>query len=551
MQTQSKIGISLLINDEILNYWQFKIIENILETKNCNIDKIYYFLDDKTNLKPNLYQILKNLFVEILFFNADYLKKINIQQSFSLSQSQIIQIAPVSNLFDLAGHLKESASDLLINLSNTPVPAEATHHMKLGQAFFMFGQSRFVNLHYSAYRNPSQILIELVWINQQGAFVCNHGSVDKKKYSASETVDTCGHMTQDWIRPFLYRLLSDTKEKPIFKNLILEELESSYRLHLILIFTFNIALARFKHLFVRIRRAFTYQKWNIMITPLNRLDLVQSRAGAFKTRTPLFKAEWPKSYADPFFFKFNGKKYIIYETFDFKPYLGQISIAQLDAENKIILNTTKILFTNRTHFSYPCVFEHDDKVFVVPENILSQKVTAFELDMNSLEIVSEKNLLSGRRFVDPTIFFRDGYFWILFTEWNNYNYGSSKLYLYYAKSFEGPYTPHDLNPIVTDMSRARSAGNVFEHEGKIYRPSQDCLNRYGQKINISQIEKISTSEYQEKVVQYILPDANYYLCCHHMSLADDQLILDGQKEYFSFRIFFWKVKNFILTEVIR
>lgn len=551
MNAFNEIKLSLLIDNDTLNFWQFKIIENILETKNCKIDKIYYSIGSKSNIKPSWYQILKQLFVEILFFNTDYLKKINTQQIFSLSQKSSIAAEGFNDLNQLKSLLKKSTSDLLINLSNTTIPGDLTAHMKLGQAFFMFGESRFVNLHYSAFRNPSKILIELVWMNSRGAFVFNHGYVDRKNYSASETVDTCGNMTEDWIRPFLYRLMASPDDKPVFKNLIHENFDSEYRFYLIILFVLNIVLARFRHLFVRLRRAFTYQKWNILVAPLNKEDLIGFKHDAFKLRTPVFEADWPKSYADPFYLKIKGKSYIIYEDFDFKSYLGQISM--LKFEQGLAKSTDKpvTLFSDGTHFSYPCIFEHLNKVYIIPENIHAKKISAFELDTENLTIKSENVLLDGSHFVDPTMFFKDDYFWILCSKWENYTHGSSKLYLYYSKSFLGPYTPHDLNPVVTDMSKARPAGNIFEYNGQFYRPSQDCVNRYGQKINISLIEKMTPHEYQEKLVQNIEPDVSYPLCCHHMSLTEEHIILDGQQEYFSLKIFFWKFKNFIFSEILK
>ena len=62
-----------------------------------------------------------------------------------------------------------------------------------------------------------------------------------------------------------------------------------------------------------------------------------------------------------------------------------------------------------------------------------------------------------------------------------------------------------MNPIVSDVRRARSAGNIFLHNGKLIRPSQDCSKRYGYGIRLNEIKVLNEDEYVEDEIDFIDP----------------------------------------------
>jgi hypothetical protein len=82
-----------------------------------------------------------------------------------------------------------------------------------------------------------------------------------------------------------------------------------------------------------------------------------------------------------------------------------------------------------------------------------------------------------------------------------------ELFLFHSESLVGgTWTPHRLNPIVSDVRRARPAGAVIVHERALYRPSQDCSVRYGYAVNLNRITRLSADEYEETNVSSIVPD---------------------------------------------
>ena len=75
-----------------------------------------------------------------------------------------------------------------------------------------------------------------------------------------------------------------------------------------------------------------------------------------------------------------------------------------------------------------------------------------------------------------------------------------ELHLYSAHTPLGPWIPHARNPVVSDVRRARPAGRLFRWQGVLYRPSQDCAERYGHAIVVNEVLEVSSLAYEEKPV---------------------------------------------------
>jgi hypothetical protein len=69
----------------------------------------------------------------------------------------------------------------------------------------------------------------------------------------------------------------------------------------------------------------------------------------------------------------------------------------------------------------------------------------------------------------------------------------------------GQWEPHPLNPVISDARTARPAGRIFEQNGVLYRPSQDCSRCYGYAVNINKIVELDEQRYREVRTAYIEP----------------------------------------------
>ena len=72
-----------------------------------------------------------------------------------------------------------------------------------------------------------------------------------------------------------------------------------------------------------------------------------------------------------------------------------------------------------------------------------------------------------------------------------------QLWLFHATSLTGKWIPHPASPISTDVRSSRGAGAIFRHNGKLFRPSQDCGRNYGHSFALNEIVVLNQCEYKE------------------------------------------------------
>ena len=104
-----------------------------------------------------------------------------------------------------------------------------------------------------------------------------------------------------------------------------------------------------------------------------------------------------------------------------------------------------------------------------------------------------------------------------------------ELFLFYSNNpLDNKWDPHPQNPIVSDVRKARSAGNIFVLNDKIYRPSQNCSKSYGFGIKINKILLLNQTEYQEIEVDSIEPNWDRAIKGVHTINHNNRLtIIDG------------------------
>ena len=62
-----------------------------------------------------------------------------------------------------------------------------------------------------------------------------------------------------------------------------------------------------------------------------------------------------------------------------------------------------------------------------------------------------------------------------------------ELHVYWAEDLLGPWFGHALNPVRIDARNSRPAGAVFEVDGRLMRPVQDCSAVYGGALRFMEI----------------------------------------------------------------
>ena len=213
-------------------------------------------------------------------------------------------------------------------------------------------------------------------------------------------------------------------------------------------------------------------------------------------------------WADPFPIRHDGRYYIFAEEVVFREPKGRIVVFEI-AEDGTAHGPTLVL-ERPYHLSYPCVFEWDSEIYMIPETRANRSVELYRATRFPFEWEFDRNLLTGVRAADATVA-RIGDRWWMFANLQGPDEPDSlesweDLYLYFADSPLGPWTPHPRNPVKSDVSSARPAGRPFEWNGVYYRPAQNCSRGYGSSISINRIETLTTEEYGEHEVARIMPE---------------------------------------------
>jgi hypothetical protein len=117
-----------------------------------------------------------------------------------------------------------------------------------------------------------------------------------------------------------------------------------------------------------------------------------------------------------------------------------------------------------------------------------------------------QDLLSDIRVVDATIREHGGRCY-LFTSVSEAG-GSSwdELFLFVADTPIGPWAPHPMNPIVSDVRSARPGGALFRRFGVLYRPGQNSEKTYGHSLAVLEVTELTPDRYAERLAYRIGPD---------------------------------------------
>jgi len=234
-------------------------------------------------------------------------------------------------------------------------------------------------------------------------------------------------------------------------------------------------------------------------------------------------------WADPFIVARDNQYYIFIEEFLYATEKGHISFIVMSKEGR--WEPPVRVLDAPYHLSYPFIFEHEGDTYMIPESRANRTVELYKCTAFPNKWVFQKNLMEDCQAVDPTLIQWQGKWWMFVNQIETE--GASfwdELFLYYSDSpFSDHWTPHQRNPIVSDVKSARPAGRLFVHNGRLYRPSQNCSRHYGYGFNICEITKLTENEYEEKVVSGVEPKWDKNIVSTHIINYEDGLtMIDGE-----------------------
>ncbi len=236
-------------------------------------------------------------------------------------------------------------------------------------------------------------------------------------------------------------------------------------------------------------------------------------------------------FADPCLLTRDSRAYLFCEEYRCDTGSGSVAFTELGGGTAAVPRTA---IREPHHLSYPHVFEHRGETFCIPESGKIKKVCLYRCVEfpGTWEFVHI--LIDGFEAADSTILQHEGRWWLFCTSSEAMEKGYySHLYIWHAEDLFGTWVPHLGNPVKIDARCARPAGPFFTHEGRLYRPSQDCARSYGGALRINCVDVLTQEAFEEHVVGTIRPPkSGYTRGLHTISAAGQWCVVDVERYTF-------------------
>jgi hypothetical protein len=235
-------------------------------------------------------------------------------------------------------------------------------------------------------------------------------------------------------------------------------------------------------------------------------------------------------WADPFLWKRGNDWFIFCEEWLFNQPHGHISVLQLSGEGRLASPSRPVLMKDH-HLSYPFLFEHEGSLHMLPEGGGGWTIEVYECEEFPDRWRQKATLMRNLRYADATLFQYQSKWWLFLTIKRGVFGLSRDLFLFWADTpLSEKWKAHPRNPVVRGLASARPAGRVFELGGRLFRPSQNCLLRYGHSLRINEILRLDTKHYAERQVVEVRPEWEEGVRAnHHIDWCDGMVAMDAQR----------------------
>ncbi|OGQ47328.1 MAG: hypothetical protein A3H42_05850 [Deltaproteobacteria bacterium RIFCSPLOWO2_02_FULL_46_8] len=289
------------------------------------------------------------------------------------------------------------------------------------------------------------------------------------------------------------------------------------------------------------RAIFFYYQWNIGVVnqPIH-MFLAPNKDPAIRWLPP---PPLHSFRADPFAIVRGSGLDVLFEEYRYRNSRGFISTMCI-ADSHI--SNSNIAIDLGVHTSYPYLIVNDGEIYCIPEMSAKREVCLYRAKEFPSSWVKVATIIDNFAGVDSTVIqYRDR--WWLMTM-NADRDAISELYIWHAPNLVGPWEPHQLNPVKVDVRSSRPAGTPFTHEGKLYRPVQDCSYSYGQRVVLNHILELTPARFHEETVGAVDSDPRgpYPDGLHTLSGIGNRTLIDGVRKVFvgrSIPVIWYKFKR--------
>jgi hypothetical protein len=209
-------------------------------------------------------------------------------------------------------------------------------------------------------------------------------------------------------------------------------------------------------------------------------------------------------WADPFPVQYDDRHFILFEELESATERGRLLAIEVFENQEA--SAPVVVLENQHHLSYPFVFHWQDQLYMIPETSSQGRVELLRCVEFPGRWERQKVMLDNIQAVDATLWEQDGVWWMFVNIASENADLSDELHLYFSDSPLGEWQAHPSNPICSDIRCARPGGPLFMADGQLFRPSQDCAERYGHALWINRIEQLDQKNYRESPVRRIKPE---------------------------------------------
>ena len=223
-------------------------------------------------------------------------------------------------------------------------------------------------------------------------------------------------------------------------------------------------------------------------------------------------------FADPFILDVMEKEILLLaEDYAYTTRKGIISLLHIDRKTMEI-TSRKELLELPTHLSFPAIWRKDGHIYVYPESANSGKLDMYEYHPDTEELTFVKTIC------DDVVW--DSYITEAFGEPLMFTASKNDYYLdiYKWDDSKKRFVPSMVIP--SEVKNSRLGGAVFEYNGEVYYPAQNCEKVYGGAIDIKRVKAESGGWRVECVKHLISSHPKYQLGMHTMNEYKGVVVID-------------------------
>jgi len=253
-------------------------------------------------------------------------------------------------------------------------------------------------------------------------------------------------------------------------------------------------------------------------------DQISTSFWRFKKIIPPKDRYW----ADPHVFFKDDIYYIFIEEKIYKKKKAHISLIEMQQSGKYS-DPVKVL-EEPFHLSYPHVFNYNGILHMIPETQRAHSINLYQCTAFPNEWKHTATLMDSVNAVDSTILFHNNKWWLFANIAEPEGTSQqNELFLFYSDNLlSHNWKSHPMNPVISDVKRARPAGKIIEQNDILYRPSQCGNPRYGYGIKLNEIVALTENDYSEREIAFIEPKWDKKLKGVHTLCHENRLtMIDG------------------------